>query len=154
MNRNAFLLALTFVQACGSSDHPSINVNPAFAPYYDTWNDEIRLNNAYDVPISFRSPSVSGRIGECSSENSGIRIDADAWSQLDDKTRELLIWHELGHCLVGRDHDTKWISHEGQRIPRSIMYPHLRSIPHAWRGYYIRELRRELRPDDIDAELP
>ena len=59
--------------------------------------------------------------------------------------RELLLFHELGHCLLYQDHradvmDTEW----GSPVPASIMYPQLgASIIYAYKReptYYIKEL--------------
>jgi Zn-dependent peptidase ImmA (M78 family) len=34
-----------------------------------------------------------------------IRIDEAIWKTLDEVERKLLIYHELGHCILNKDHD-------------------------------------------------
>lgn len=49
-----------------------------------------------------------------------IIIDKTYWDRLDYKVRQLLIWHELGHCLFNKKHDNL-LMHDG--CPNSIMHP-------------------------------
>jgi hypothetical protein len=60
-------------------------------------------------------------VGICHSRPSAkttlIRIDLKAWSEFNDAARELLMFHELGHCLLDLDHTT------GR--PQSVMAPTL-----------------------------
>ncbi|MCB0601157.1 MAG: hypothetical protein KDC28_08015 [Saprospiraceae bacterium] len=55
------------------------------------------------------SSSNGGRVlGYCDmakSENHIVVFDAGYWSGATDLEKELLVFHELGHCLLGRQHD-------------------------------------------------
>lgn len=46
-------------------------------------------------------------------------------SHKDEWVREMIIYHELGHCVLNREHDGRHIIRNGQSIPKSIMYPHI-----------------------------
>ncbi len=84
-----------------------------------------------------------------------ILIDPDKWATMDDSSREPLIHHELGHCLLRREHeptearipDTRTATENPRREtefvgPKSIMNP--TSLPgvvyNRNRDYYLKEL--------------
>jgi hypothetical protein len=58
-------------------------------------------------------------LGVCVPNEVVVLISQSFWNKADPAEREFLIWHELGHCILGREHST-WM-HEG--YPVSIMYP-------------------------------
>jgi len=55
------------------------------------------------------SSSNGGRVlGYCDmakSENHIVVFDAGYWTGATDLEKEMLVFHELGHCLLGRQHD-------------------------------------------------
>lgn len=53
-----------------------------------------------------------------------VMIDREIWNTLSDIHRRLLIFHELGHCVLDRDHSWKFIYNEdeGVTIMASIMF--------------------------------
>jgi hypothetical protein len=53
-----------------------------------------------------------------------ITIDKDLWNSISELSRERLIFHELGHCVLNRVHSN--ITEDGR--PISLMYPYLMSI--------------------------
>lgn len=50
---------------------------------------------------------------------STIKIDSYYWEKATDNEKEMLIWHELGHCVLNKDHNNS-IGNRG--CPISIMY--------------------------------
>jgi hypothetical protein len=63
-------------------------------------------------------------VGRCHIDPMGgaiIKIRSESWVILDEYQREELVFHELGHCLMGRGHCSKANNEE----PISIMYPHV-----------------------------
>lgn len=58
-------------------------------------------------------------LGVCIPEDKTIIINESFWMTADNAEKEFLVFHEMGHCVLGREHST-WI-HEG--MPVSIMYP-------------------------------
>lgn len=68
-------------------------------------------------------------VGVCMSWSDGykeITIDKESFSELDDSKKEELVFHELGHCVLGRKHDEETIELNGFKYaPRSIMYPYV-----------------------------
>lgn len=69
-----------------------------------------------------------------------ITIDPMKWDiYLTPETRQVLLFHEFGHCILGREHDTTIAVHGN---PKSIMYPFILS-QYAYTTYfssYISEL--------------
>ncbi len=50
----------------------------------------------------------AGVVGQCRSYASGdheVVIDRIRWNNLDAFQKEYLVFHELGHCVLGRSHD-------------------------------------------------
>lgn len=72
-----------------------------------------------------------------------IEIDESEWYDMSPMRREQLLFHELGHCLLGRDHNIKtMLGIDNIDIPVSIMYPYLFNTWHYENNYqhYISEL--------------
>jgi hypothetical protein len=66
-----------------------------------------------------------------------VVFDKETWPTYSDSEKEELVFHELGHCVLDRDHDSTKID----GMPMSIMYPY-DSIPAypIFRDAYIKEL--------------
>ena len=59
------------------------------------------------VPIVFRTPKSDTEIGSCVTFGNNQRIvfiNPKSWAKYDHYERESLIFHELGHCLLDREH--------------------------------------------------
>lgn len=76
--------------------------------------------NEFGIVIDFESMNVggyieniqtTGTIGQCRSYSDGSKnvvIDTRYWNRMNDTEREYVVFHELGHCVLGRSHvDTK-----------------------------------------------
>lgn len=50
-----------------------------------------------------------------------IRILQSYWITASDARKEQLMFHELGHCLLGREHDQLMTVDQNETIPQSIM---------------------------------
>lgn len=65
------------------------------------------------------------RVGYCGKDPDGvglaIKLYKPAWDNMNESEQEETIFHELGHCLIGREH----CGYAMNRNPISIMYPHL-----------------------------
>lgn len=61
-------------------------------------------------------------VGYCAKDPMGgviIKLYQPSFMAMSDEEREELLFHELGHCLIGREHCFR----EGKTGPLSIMYP-------------------------------
>ena len=96
------------------AEDPYVNdIDPSFMSYFESFIDEGQKRNyvidlsAEKINARFR-PSVNGEVGQCAQTSSGIKnlyFDPSYWQRSDAWQREFLIYHELGHCLLGRSHD-------------------------------------------------
>lgn len=125
-------LSLVMV-ACGKVTTPDprtiTSTNPEFIPYIQMF-EKLYGRKIGDIPIGFEN-IMRPTIGQCTRWTSGykqIRIDPSYWQTASEPARIGLIFHELGHCELNRDHlDTvHYYSgiHIAGDIPDSIMYPY------------------------------
>jgi len=82
--------------------------------HFDTFVTEAE---AHDMDISLDQIDIGayvanieqrGTLGQCKSYSDGskqIVIDQSFWNSASELEREYVVFHELGHCLLGRDHD-------------------------------------------------
>jgi len=52
-----------------------------------------------------------------------ILMNKNIWSTKSEFSRKMVIFHELGHCVLGRKHNEEMIKEDNWDIPVSIMYP-------------------------------
>ena len=81
------------------------------------FNNFVEEASVYGMEISLEDVDISGYIenietrgtlGQCKSYSNGSKqvvIDEPYWDRVDETEREYLVFHELGHCLLSRDHD-------------------------------------------------
>ena len=125
--------------------------DPEFIPhktrFYGLYESQTLDGGLPDVLIVFGVlEGQYGAVGYCDLVNGKPRITIvrDAWERFSEKTREQLIFHEMGHCLLNRTHDSETFE-DGR--PKSIMFHRLFSdrIYNEFYEYYIRELMTGLR---------
>ncbi len=99
------------MQACQTNTEYIID--PAFEEYVsifelEAFNRDVDVNvSALAINIEFASLEPRNLLGQCltySNESRTITIDKEIWSVLDDYEKEYLMFHELGHCVLGKDH--------------------------------------------------
>lgn len=130
-------IILLSILSCTTVEHKHITVvneeyrynyiDSALDPILKSFEYETRIRGikVVDTNISMtfglvRAGQKDNTVGYCVIDPKGgviIKIYTPAWKEMDDYQREDLVFHELGHCLIGRDHCSK-INHEG---PISIM---------------------------------
>ena len=71
-----------------------------------------------------------------------ILIDKDYWANAEVEDRMALVFHELGHCALYREHEDSMVRFDGHPYPGSIMHSSLMPGLHWWRymDYYLDEL--------------
>lgn len=95
------------VSACG---HAGYKFEPEIVPYYLAFKKDTGI----DMPIQFEFSDViisngSEAAGICYpylNKVPKIFISKKVWTRISDITRKLLIYHELGHCLLDMEHVT------------------------------------------------
>jgi len=115
----SLLLAALFISSCEKDIDdaiiPTDQIDPVFAPYFFEFLDAYykRVPNAYvdtsAYTIQFAEQeefSSVHTIGKCSEiGGTDIFIAKSYWDSVDVVMRRALIFHELGHCMLGRFHD-------------------------------------------------
>lgn len=96
---------------------------------------------ATSVTFSFRG-FVGSTVGMCTFSSSGrnsVALSTSAWDRGSETFREMLLFHELGHCLLGRGHKNSNHS-DGRResIMASAMFSQKVYLAH--RDQYLKEL--------------
>ena len=150
MSRNIIpLVVITILFGCSKYDYSNSELNNSeFQPYVDTFLAEANIRG-YDIDLN----SISFYLADIENENVGglcnqrkeeIIIDKDGWESLTEINKELLIFHELGHCILGRDHRNE-TSENGDCL--SIMNGEENNFncskniySDLWREYYLDEL--------------
>ena len=107
------IAAFTFLFACSDDAGLESNqvIDDELSPYFTSFEEEAR---ARGLEVSLTDNNIGGRIeeidddivGQCwqNSEQGYIIIDADYWSRASSIDREFIVFHELGHCYLQREH--------------------------------------------------
>ena len=123
MNLNKLILLTLLLSGCAP---PATNsIDSAFEPLYDQFISQanasgLSLNPNQGITIQFatleQKDSLGEVIGECSNAGYGggtILIDTNFWNNADIDAQTVLLWHELGHCVLSEIHI---------QDPNAIMY--------------------------------
>lgn len=118
-------------------------IDPEFKTYTDQFRKDATKYNVhvkfYEISIEF-SPSSITAVGICLPHLKSIYINSQEWEVLSDNARKILIYHELGHCALRKQHQ-EFV--DLNFCPFSIMYPYIESIEKCYPIYensYIKEL--------------
>lgn len=104
--------------------------------YYGKFLDIYGLS-PFDIPVDFRDQKlpVVGICIEYSNGDKEIQLDRKAWDSFSKAEREMLVFHELGHCLLNLGHyNEKIITDKFGDIPSSIMNSYI--LDTRWYKHY------------------
>jgi len=96
------------------SSDPLVAVESALKPYFIRFTNEAKTRGfAVDLsshPLTgiISDIPTSQVIGQCSYSNENpykVTIDKPFWDKASDLGKEFVVFHELGHCVLGRAHD-------------------------------------------------
>ncbi len=97
-----------------------------------------------DLVVRFGSPEEVGerRDGVCETGDfipPTVILNVRNWGRMSEESREALMFHELGHCVLFRNHVSEYMAdakasstesnpgdsqeEDGTKVPRSLMYP-------------------------------
>lgn len=122
--------------SCSHDPRMGASIEAPFLPYVDAFEHECGCK-VLDVPITF-SKLQDSHVGECQNyvvlteSFSEIFIDREYWDSASIARREQLIFHELGHCVLRREH----LLTKRSGFPISLMYPEIDRIPDFWYAIY------------------
>ena len=127
-----YLILLTVILSCGKVEDPRLynTSNEEFDSYKSLFQEE-HLNyrgyktNLGNININFYD-TTDDIVGKCIKYNfhKEILIDFKYWNEHKDDLaqREILIFHELGHCVLNLTHQEGGYSIMGMNIPFSLFY--------------------------------
>ncbi|GEM_PF-201291 len=122
---------LVFTVSCQDDDSTVADVDPAFGPYLEEFIEEAAMRGVdvterlEQISIVFGPTQFLFWDGQCNQEENRITINPLSWQNNDPAQNKLTLFHELGHCLLGRDHindvlpNGEWssIMRGGQAVP-------------------------------------
>jgi hypothetical protein len=125
------LLILILTTACGPLVQELAVTRPLGAPDASTQMYVREFERAYGhpvlVPVVLVKHSVimllvqdQSTIGVCAQDRLTVFLDVDYWEKANGNARWSLLFHELGHCVLNREHSDA-IDESG--CPASVMWP-------------------------------
>jgi hypothetical protein len=96
-----------------------------------------------DLTITFSPFSLGQAAATCYPALNTIYVSREELNVFDESGKKVLIYHELGHCVLGRLHETHIYKTENLNCPKSIMFPYLDPTVNCYAVYedlYIEEL--------------
>jgi hypothetical protein len=115
---------LLLLSSCNTSPGLGNNIQSDFIPYVNQFEADSMATKGYPTPfagltIRFAYPGeLTGEIdGQCQYSSWTIAIQSSYWSQMDAIQRKTLIYHELGHCVLGRVHTSATFPIQGAYTP-------------------------------------
>jgi len=156
----AYLLIILSLLVSCSSRPRIIQIDPQLRPYYDRFVIESRAHgknaSISEIIIEFADLGTNSGLdgsflnGVCIRQGSSAptieinsaSISGYSWQDTDDTHKEMVMFHELGHCVLFRVHTTAETNVNNQVIPVSLMAPFLldETIYSNNREYYLSEL--------------
>lgn len=137
-----FILALLVLSGCAKLEDPRTikGIAPEFSNYVNLYIS-LKGSSIKDIPIQLADLEYP-MVGKCTRWASGYRqieISRSYW--LDEHTTESerinVLFHELGHCDLNRDHDS---SFRKDGYPTSLMFPYNIGFLDNMASYYYNEL--------------
>lgn len=123
--KSLLLISVLTLSACGT--YQERTVAPEFKPYVDQFlemADAAGVSVSLDyLKISFEEfPADDRRGGQCDVRRfPTISINKRAWDTKSEGQKMIIIAHELGHCILGREHVNQGIQ-VAPDMPLSLMH--------------------------------
>ncbi len=104
-----FLLAI--ILACSGDD--SVETDIALEPYFQIFADEAALRG---IEVDYDARRIEGLLqdildsnvkGQCfrnEEKPNKVIVDVNYWDEANEAEKEFIIFHELGHCFLNREH--------------------------------------------------
>jgi hypothetical protein len=105
----AFCLLFLSIAACDKEHEVSVNAD--LQPYFDSFLAEAKARNrcvemghiAGEI-AALNETNVAAKCQSLASGNKNVLVDEKFWKTADAMTREMVVFHELGHCALSRPH--------------------------------------------------
>lgn len=115
MKASVFITLILLLFGCGKAVEEEIIIGKntgtpveSYESYRDTFIEYQVIaggpNHVDPVTFEFVDTAGVGVLGSCTRSSRIIRLSLLYWNQLTSKSREELVFHELGHCFLDRGH--------------------------------------------------
>lgn len=110
----AICCGLLGLSACEKEEAITSNVEQALQAYFERFDVEARARGfdfsleMEELTASIISIAEDGVLGQCHYSEQApniVEIDQQFWNRATDLEKEYVVFHELGHCVLGRNHD-------------------------------------------------
>jgi hypothetical protein len=112
MMRSLVVLITLLTLSCGAGPNPSAYIDKEVDKIIEQWNSLTGI--AFRGSIIFASDKnfIGDAVAYCerygfNDKNSTISLKYSYFSKLPDRSRQAILFHELGHCVLLRDHDNR-----------------------------------------------
>lgn len=132
MNVQTGILALFLVTSCGKKQDDEIikggsSSEKDFQIYLETFEEKMHLAGV-DAPMNevtavFADSLPNNAIGTCQTKIKKITISREYWEAVSEAHREQLMYHELGHCVLGRGHLNDYVGDKPVSIMNAFHFP-------------------------------
>lgn len=144
------ILALVMTLVSCGSNFTLASQDDDLASYVQRFEDVygIEISDVISITFADLDSANTNHVGVCTvndetTKSDYIQIDPNTWATFDDSTKEEVIFHEIGHCILDRNHTTAVRdSVKYGRIPASIMFPSIldTNFYQRFHDYYRNEL--------------
>jgi hypothetical protein len=143
--KNLFLLSGLAIMSAACGRAPVLELGQ-FAPYVQSFvNDSMKNGQAVEVNdliVRFGPMRTKFERANCSiteGQTPVITVNETTWNQITEPDRESMMYHELGHCILLREHRADV---DVQGVPVSMMNPYALStyVYESRRNGYVKEL--------------
>ena len=120
-----FLPIFLFITGCSKD---TLDTDEELIPYFHLFADEAAKR---DIIVDYEAARIEGLLqnitdsnvlGQCfrnEEKPKKVIIDLDYWNEASEIDKQFIIFHELGHCFLNRNHDD---SKDENNICNSIMH--------------------------------
>lgn len=124
------LIAISFILLCGCNRSlpytPVVSVDSKLQKYVDEFTDEsVKVNRKVDftdLTVRFSYEMEEDVLGQCvNTRHPLVLINENPWYDQTETAQKIIMFHELGHCILNRKHVETWTN----GIATSIMYPYV-----------------------------
>lgn len=144
MKNSIIVLLAALLTSCGANLAPKVFSIPSELQAYVTTFEGVIGRPVVNIQYRFQdlgyTDEAGGAIGQCELPDAIVTLDPLFWSEATDLDKELVVLHELGHCVLYRGHLN---TTQANGFDVSIMNAYL--MPDrdfaADPGYYFGELR-------------
>lgn len=164
MYRVKYIFIFTLSLLLSGCRHENTQVYPPeFKDYVDEFFHQANLRGHdlyaenFDFAIQFGETHDAGVAASCETPDRIITVSPEIWESRDDLEKEWIIFHELGHCILGRDH-------KNEESPTNECYSYMKGAENDfdcsinyfskyWRDYFLDELfdRKTILPEWYQA---